>query len=114
MVKDDKIYVLYRAEDDTGNHIGGYTSRLGLASSSDGIHFDREPAPVFFPANDDQKDREWEGGCEDPRCVETQDGQYALFYTQYFRKENATGHTIWDGNLERPSALDQDRAGHGT
>ncbi len=85
VVKDGKVYVIYRAEDDNGGGIGGYTSRLGLASSDDGIHFKTEPAPVLFPAEDDQKANEWEGGCEDPRCVETEDGGYALFYTQYHR-----------------------------
>jgi len=85
VVKDGKVYLLYRAEDDSGSHIGGYTSRLGLASSDDGIHFTRLPAPVLFPADDAQQTNEWEGGCEDPRCVETEDGTYVLFYTQYHR-----------------------------
>ena len=85
IVKDGKVYILYRAEDDIGKGIGGYTSRLGLASSDDGIHFTRMPTPVLFPAEDAQKAREWEGGCEDPRCVETEDGKFALFYTQFDR-----------------------------
>src|SRR5690349_2308111 len=35
-----KIYVLYRAEDDSGEmQIGMHTSRLGLAESEDGIRF---------------------------------------------------------------------------
>jgi len=85
IVKDGKIYVLYRAEDDSGGSIGGYTSRLGLAASDDGIHFTRMPAPVLYPDNDAQKVHEWQGGCEDPRCVETEDGTYVLFYTQYAR-----------------------------
>ncbi len=84
-VKDGKVFVLYRAEDDTGHNIGGYTSRLGLASSDDGIHFTRLPAPVLYPADDAQTQHEWEGGCEDPRCVETEDGTFVLFYTQYHR-----------------------------
>lgn len=85
VVKDGKVYVLYRAEDDQGQGIGGYTSRLGLAWSEDGIHFQRRPEPVLFPANDTQKDREWYGGCEDPRVIELEDGTYVLFYTQYYR-----------------------------
>ncbi|HWZ01486.1 MAG TPA: hypothetical protein VNX17_10415, partial [Edaphobacter sp.] len=37
IVRDNKIYVLYRAEDDTGKmQIGEHTSRLGLATSTDG------------------------------------------------------------------------------
>jgi predicted GH43/DUF377 family glycosyl hydrolase len=56
---------------------------VGRAESEDGIHFKREPEPVLYPGNDDQKDREWEGGCEDPRIVEAQDGTYVLTYTQW-------------------------------
>jgi len=86
-VKDGKVHVLYRTEDDTGAmRIGAHTSRLGLAVSDDGVNFTRRPAPVFFPANDGQKGNEWEGGCEDPRCVETEDGGYLLTYTQWNQK----------------------------
>ncbi len=92
VVKDGKVYLIYRAEDDNGKGIGGYTSRLGLASSEDGIHFTRQPAPVLFPAEDGQTEREWEGGCEDPRCVETEDGSFALFYTQYHRLPGTPRH----------------------
>jgi predicted GH43/DUF377 family glycosyl hydrolase len=92
VVKDGKVYVLYRAEDESGHEIGGYTSRLGLAVSEDGIHFTRMPTPVLYPDNDDQKDREWDGGCEDPRCVETEDGTYVLFYTQYHRLPGGSRH----------------------
>ena len=75
VVRNGKIYVLYRAEDDSGEmKIGLHTSRLGLAESSDGLHFTRRPAPVFYPAEDDQKAREWEGGCEDPRIAESAGG----------------------------------------
>ena len=71
IVKDGKVYVLYRAEDDIGKGIGGFTSRLGLAVSEDGIHFKKMSEPVLFPAEDAQKEYEWEVGCEDPRIVET-------------------------------------------
>jgi predicted GH43/DUF377 family glycosyl hydrolase len=93
IVKDGKVYVLYRAEDDNGSGIGGYTSRLGLASSDDGIHFTQGPTPVFYPDNDAEKEHEWMGGCEDPRCVETEDGTYVLFYTQYHRITGDKRHT---------------------
>jgi predicted GH43/DUF377 family glycosyl hydrolase len=89
---DDKIYVLYRAEDDSGSmEIGGHTSRLGLAVSSDGITWTRQPAPVFYPANDAQKDREWPGGVEDPRLVQAPDGSYVLTYTQWNRVTYSVG-----------------------
>lgn len=38
---------------------------------------------MFFPAKDDQKQKEWTGGCEDPRLVESPDGTYVLTYTQW-------------------------------
>ena len=87
VVRNGKIYVLYRAEDDSGEMaIGGHTSRIGIAESEDGIHFTREPEPVLYPANDSEKDREWPGGCEDPRLVESEDGTYVITYTQWNRK----------------------------
>jgi predicted GH43/DUF377 family glycosyl hydrolase len=90
IVRDGKIYVIYRAEDDTGEmRIGLHTSRLGLAESDDGIHFTRRPEPVLYPDNDSQKEREWPGGCEDPRIVESPDGTYVLTYTQWNRKTTA-------------------------
>lgn len=92
IVRDGKIYVLYRAEDDSGAmEIGAHTSRLGLAVSEDGIHFTRRDAPVFFPAKDKQESREWPGGVEDPRIVESEDGTYVLTYTQWNRKAVAVG-----------------------
>lgn len=84
-VKDGKLVVLYRAEDKTGVEIGMRTSRLGYAESTDGLHFTRRPTPVFFPAEDSQKEYEWPGGCEDPRVAVTEDGLYVMFYTQWNR-----------------------------
>jgi predicted GH43/DUF377 family glycosyl hydrolase len=86
IVRDGKIFVLYRAEDDTGEmQIGFHTSRLGLASSTDGVTFTRLPQPVFYPAADAQQSREWPGGVEDPRIVELEDGTYVITYTQWNR-----------------------------
>jgi predicted GH43/DUF377 family glycosyl hydrolase len=92
IVRNGKVFVLYRAEDDSGAMaIGMHTSRLGLAESDDGIHFTRKPAPVFFPAPDDQTAREWEGGVEDPRIVESEDGTYVITYTQWNRVTYSIG-----------------------
>ena len=92
IVRRGKVYVLYRAEDNSGAmEIGGHTSRLGLAESEDGIHFKRSDEPVFYPAEDDQKSREWPGGVEDPRIVERDDGTYVLTYTQWNRKTYSVG-----------------------
>ena len=88
IVRGGKVYVLYRAEDDSGTMvIGMHTSRLGMASSEDGIHFTKEPTPVFYPDVDSQQDREWPGGVEDPRIVESEDGTYVLAYTQWNREK---------------------------
>ncbi|WP_367209280.1 glycoside hydrolase family 130 protein [Sphingobacterium sp. R2] len=86
VVKGDSVYVIYRAEDRTGKAIGHRTSRLGLAASADGIHFERLKTPVFYPAPDDQQDNEWPGGTEDPRIAQTEDGRFVMFYTQWNRK----------------------------
>jgi beta-1,2-mannosidase len=92
IVRDHKVYVFYRAEDNSGTmQIGMHTSRLGLAESADGIHFTRRAEPVFYPAEDDQKAREWPGGVEDPRIVEIEDGTYVLTYTQWNRVTYSVG-----------------------
>lgn len=86
VVKDDTLFVLYRAEDNTAQGIGLRTSRLGLASSTDGVNFTKYAAPVLFPAEDSQKEYEWPGGVEDPRVAVTEDGTFVVFYTQWNRK----------------------------
>lgn len=81
VVRDGRVHLLYRAEDFEGRFAG--TSRIGLAISDDGVHFERETQPVFFPARDGFEGYEWEGGCEDPRVVESPDGGYVMTYTAY-------------------------------
>jgi predicted GH43/DUF377 family glycosyl hydrolase len=81
VVRDGKVYLLYRAEDFVGKYNG--TSRIGLAVSEDGLHFERYPMPVFYPENDEFKNIEWEGGVEDPRIVEDENGVYYMTYTAY-------------------------------
>lgn len=85
IVRDGKIYVLYRAEEKIGDSIGTNTSRLGLAISEDGMEYSKSDEPVFYPDVDDQKKYEWTGGTEDPRIVQTEDGKYVLTYTQWNR-----------------------------
>jgi beta-1,2-mannosidase len=92
VVRKGKVCVLYRAEDNSGEmQIGMHTSRLGLAQSGDGLHFERQATPVFFPADDAQRSREWPGGVEDPRVVESPEGLYVLTYTQWNRKTYTVG-----------------------
>ena len=81
VVRNGKIHLLYRAEDAAGKFAG--TSRIGLAASDDGLHFTRLPEPVFYPENDSLKRFEWEGGTEDPRIVESEDGRYVMTYTAF-------------------------------
>jgi beta-1,2-mannosidase len=97
VVRDGRVYMIYRAEDTIGKHNG--TSRLGLARSRDGLHFETEKAPVFYPDNGKMKVYEWEGGCEDPRIVETKGGGYIMTYTAYDGKTArlclAASHDLW-------------------
>jgi beta-1,2-mannosidase len=81
VVRNGKVFLLYRAED-TVQKLAG-VSRIGLAESTDGIHFTRWPSPVLYPKNDAFKKYEWEGGCEDPRIVEDDKGIYYMTYTAY-------------------------------
>jgi beta-1,2-mannosidase len=77
VVKDGKVYLIYRAQDSL------MTSRLGLAVSNDGLHFIKEPSPVLFPDSDNMQKYEWKGGVEDPRIIEGENGTYILTYTSY-------------------------------
>jgi predicted GH43/DUF377 family glycosyl hydrolase len=77
VVKHDGRYVmLYRAQD------AKKTSRLGLATSSDGVHFTREPEPVLVPEAEYERD----GGVEDPRLVKI-GATFYLTYTAYDGKD---------------------------
>jgi len=71
-----KIVMLYRAQDRSG------TSRLGYASSTDGIHFSRRAEPVLSPETVYERN----GGVEDPRLVKIDDTYY-LTYTAFNKKE---------------------------
>jgi len=81
VVKNDTVFLLYRAQDNVGKPAG--TSRIGLAWSIDGLHFRRHATPVLYPDNDSVKKYEWQGGCEDPRIVEDDKGIYYLTYTAF-------------------------------
>lgn len=81
VVRNDTLFLLFRAEDRIGKYAG--TSRIGLAWSTDGLHFTAFPEPVLYPAEDAYKKWEWEGGCEDPRVVQDEKGTYYMTYTAY-------------------------------
>lgn len=81
VVSEGRIHLLVRAEDSVGRYAG--TSRIGLATSADGVRFEVEPEPVIFPADDEWQAWEWPGGCEDPRVVESPDGGFVCLYTAF-------------------------------
>src|SRR6187549_1169548 len=66
LVKGGKVVLLYRA------HADDIVSHVGLATSDDGIHFERHPEPVLSPTEPYER-----FGCEDPRVTEI-DGTYYL------------------------------------
>lgn len=93
IIKDSKVFLLYRAQDALG------TSRIGLAISDDGIHFKKEAYPVFYPDKDHMMPYEWNykkrlsgvinksldyfDGVEDPRVIMSEEGIYFMTYTAY-------------------------------
>lgn len=81
IVRNDTLFLLFRAEDKIGRFAG--TSRIGLAWSLDGLQFNAYPEPVLYPAEDSFSKLEWEGGCEDPRVVRDERGTYYMTYTAY-------------------------------
>ncbi|KAJ6093509.1 hypothetical protein N7486_008798 [Penicillium sp. IBT 16267x] len=72
IVMDDKVFLLYRAQDQQK------TSSIGLAWSSDGYNFTRYDQPIVYAT----EPYEQPGGCEDPRVVRI-DGTFYLTYTAY-------------------------------
>jgi len=72
----NKTVLLYREQDRAG------TSRIGYASSSDGIHFTLRAQPVLIPETDYEKD----GGAEDPRVLKIT-STYYMTYTGYNKKD---------------------------
>jgi predicted GH43/DUF377 family glycosyl hydrolase len=83
IVKDNKVYLLYRSEDNPAAILGGRTSRIGLAYSEDGLHFTKYPVPVLYPDSSEFMQYDYPGGCEDPRIIETEDSLYVLAYTSW-------------------------------
>ena len=112
VVKDGKVVLLYRA------HADDIVSHVGLATSDDGIHFERHPEPVLSPTEPYE-----EFGAEDPRVTEI-DGTYYLTYTGWDRKSaqlclaTSTDLYTWtkhgpmfpDFNTFLPQGNGQDRA----
>ncbi|MDO6472583.1 glycoside hydrolase family 130 protein [Maribacter sp. 1_MG-2023] len=83
IVKNDTVFLLFRAEDNPDAILGERTSRVGLAYSTDGIHFTKYAKPVLFPDNDEFAQWDQPGGVEDPRIVETPEGTFIMLYTSW-------------------------------
>jgi predicted GH43/DUF377 family glycosyl hydrolase len=82
VIRDGRIHLLVRAEDDVGPFAG--TSRIGLAvADGPGGAFRLRPEPVLAPGDDEWSSLEWPGGCEDPRVVEAPDGGYVCCYSAF-------------------------------
>lgn len=81
IVRNNKVYLIYRGEDNIG--VYGGTSRIGIAESEDGFTFKKSPKPIIYPDNDPYLEFEKDGGCEDPRIVESEDGTYVVTYTAF-------------------------------
>ena len=95
VVRNDTVFLLYRAQDEWG------TSRIGMAISTDGMNFSKRAQPIFYPDKDEQTPQEWnirkvEGqaydlecvscyfdGVEDPRIIQNEAGIYIMTYTAY-------------------------------
>lgn len=86
IVKDNKIYMLYRCEDNPAAGLANRTSRLGLAESGDGINFKKFPTPVLYSDSGKYMQYDYPGGCEDPRLVQTEQGLYVVAYTAWNNK----------------------------
>jgi predicted GH43/DUF377 family glycosyl hydrolase len=72
----ERFVMLYRAQDAQG------VSRLGYATSADGVTFTRESEPALSPVAEYERG----GGVEDPRLVRIE-GTYYLTYTAYNGKD---------------------------
>ena len=83
--------------ENAGNLAG--TSRVGLALSEDGVAFPdstRRLTPVLFPEHDAWQGLEWQGGIEDPRVIERDDGLYVMTYTSYNGVARLCAASSWD------------------
>lgn len=83
IVRNDTVFLFFRAEDNPKAILGGRTSRIGLAYSTNGIDFTKHPQPVLFPDQDEFQKWDFPGGVEDPRVVELGNGTYLMLYTSW-------------------------------
>lgn len=78
LVKQDTLFLFYTAEDRMRLGSLRGTARIGLAYSTEGLHFTRETAPVLAPT----LDIETPGGCKNPSVVFS-DSLYYMTYSAF-------------------------------
>lgn len=82
---EDKVYLIYRAMGKTDIY-----SRLGLAISTDGIHFERKKDPLYYGEGHPDESL----GIEDPRIVKIDDTYY-ITYTAVSKNLYAEVNPNW-------------------
>lgn len=106
VVRNDTVFLLFRAEDNPVAVLGGRTSRIGLAYSTDGMNFTKYNDPILYPDSSEYLQWDYPGGCEDPRVVETTDGMYLMTYTSWnhdvARLSSATSSNLIDWQKHGP------------
>lgn len=83
IVRNDTVFMFFRAEDNPKAYLGGRVSRIGLAWSIDGMNFSKLTEPVLYPDSSAYLKWDYPGGCEDPRVVKRADGTYIMAYTAW-------------------------------
>jgi predicted GH43/DUF377 family glycosyl hydrolase len=91
---DGKIYLIYRAQGTSDS-----VSRFGLATSTDGITFERRKDPIFQSSGHSYDTF----GAEDPRIVKIDDNYY-LVYTVTAEDKTQKPNPIWKEQIvKKPS-----------
>lgn len=87
--KDGTFYLLFRGQSTEDN-----ASRIGLATSSDGVNFSVNPSPVLYPdpSNENGYAMEQNGGCEDPRIVAADVDGKTIYVMTYNAWNHANAH----------------------
>lgn len=88
---DEKVYLIYRAMGRNDVH-----SRLGLAISTDGIHFERRKEPLYYGGGHPDETL----GIEDPRIVKIDDTYY-ITYTAVSENIGAEINVDWKEKISK-------------
>lgn len=88
---EDKVYLIYRAMGKKDIH-----SRLGLAISTDGVHFERRKDPLYYGGGHPDESL----GIEDPRIVKI-DNTYYITYTAVSEDLYAEVNPNWKEKIEK-------------